>query len=57
MLNGVQHDSEEVLLDRGSFIAGGIPSLQDDKERELVLGKGAYSSTLGFLVPRKGKAP
>ena len=55
MLKRVQHDRDERDRIGGWFIEGTIPSLQDDKETELLVGRRVYSSTKRFLPSRNDK--
>ena len=55
MLNGVQHNSEEVDGDGCWFTAGAFRSLQEGKASVLLVGKRHPISTLRFLLPRKDK--
>ena len=50
MLKQVQHDTVRGLLGRGSITAGPIRSLQDDKERELWVGRRPYACKQNSLL-------
>ena len=55
MLKRVQHDREKGERDSGRLIEGALRSLQDDKERELLVGRSLIEGGIPSLVARDNK--